>query len=503
MRFWNASLKMLGVTVLLGTSSLSANPTTNEGDALYEVAYETSLPSPQTKRNKNLLASLLNDRLKAQDPYAFALNQFGQNRSVETAEKILESAQTQRQKALAFLCLAEAYFAKQDNAKTILYSMLSLGTHPSEAHDRQVQFYFKKIMGEPVSLLSSKEALLEKFRDIMHKNWSPKAFRGAFEAATVISLLPQYPIPQPSGEPTDPLQIFLSFDNGYTQHAGVTILSAVLSAEANTRYTFNIMEDKHNPISNTNKERLQALSRIFGNQRFDVKLITMGREDLPAVLQKFNEKDWPLLVFFKLMIPQLAKDSSRALWLDSDIIVRADLTPYYMQDFKDSWFVGTRDVYGGRYLNRMGHKYDEPYINVGVVLFNNDAINTGNGLGMLEHIIHSYPDYMSILKLPEQDLMATLYQHRVREVGQQIHMTNEDTYSNSEWNWLAMHHPSTQWPVVHTHFSKIVHMEGNKIKPWKQRWNMNKFAWKYSPQQSNGIQSMYWTLREMSPWSQL
>lgn len=489
------------VTALLVCTPLQAEPTPTEGDALYEMAYETSLPSAQSKRDKKILFSMLNERLKAHDPYAFALNQFGHSRSVETAEKILEAAQTQRQKALAFLCLAEAYFAKQDHAKTVLYSLLSLGTYPSEIHDRQVQFYFKKILGEPVSLLSSKDALLDKFSDIMQKSWHPKDFRGAFDAATVLSLLPQYPIPAPTGESTEPLQLYFGFDDGFTRHAGVALLSAILSADPNTRYMLNIIEDEKTPISEVNKERIQNLSRLLGDDRFETKFIPVASKDLPTILHSYKSKGWPTVSYFRLLIPTWAKDSSRAMWLDSDIIVRSDLTPFYEQDFEDAWFLGIRDMHAARNLTRLAHTYDNSYINGGVILYNIDAIHAGDGLGMMEGLKESYSDYTTMLQFPMQDLMATLYQKRIREVGQQSHRSVDGTSSNSQWNWFALEHPSTQWSEIHRHFAKIIHMEGDDIKPWKS--TANALMWAYFPKKNNGVRNMYWSLREMSPWSQL
>lgn len=500
MKFWNTSFKILSVAVLLTHSPLQAEPLSSEGDVLYETAYETSLPSPQSKRDKRLLASMLEAQLKAQDPYAIALNQFGQDRSVEAAEKILEAAQTQRQKALAFLCLAEAYFAKQDNPKTILYSILSLGTYPSETHDRQVQFYFKKIVGEPVSLLSSKEALLDKFRHIMQKSWCPKAFRGAFDAATLMSLLPQYPL-QHSEVLSESLQLYLMFDNGYAQHAGVSIFSSILSAGYHSSYDFNVIEDKNKPISMANKERLTRLMSLFGDKRFRIRFITLSPENLPKPLQSFRSSHWPIMMFYKFLIPGLVTNDSRALYLDSDIIVRSDLTSLYTQDFKGAWFLGTRDVSASAHLTRLGHQYRDPYLNGGIILLNVQAFKEGDGFNFMGNQLDAYPDMKYVLKFAEQDMMGTLFQGKTLEIGQQTHMRKEDTFSNSVWNWLAEDHPSTQWSAIHTHFANIIHMEGNHIKPWKSFGNS--WVWTFAPQKNNGVRNLYWSLREMSPWSQL
>jgi lipopolysaccharide biosynthesis glycosyltransferase len=479
-------------------------------DALYELAYASKGFSQYIKFDKALAVNLLNDRVKQGDVFADGLAKFIQKRSIEKAEELLKLAQSSRQRALAFLCMAEVSFAKRQLPKTMLYSVLSLATYPSEIHDEQVQFYLEKAVGQRISLMRDKEALLDSLNAAMSKEKNPEKYRLLFDMASVVGLLSSYPLDfQLKPKNLEPKQIFLGFDDNYAIHGGITIFSAILSADPNTSYEINVIEVDNTPISKEHKAALEKLVTLFGDDRFTLNFVPVSDSLLPRILAETKEwpiddvgqkrgKYWPTVVFYKLLIPQLAGDTKRSLWLDADIIVRSDLGPLFDKDMKGAWFLGTRDRCGSRLLKNIGSNTNNKYLNVGVLLIDNEKFRSEKGIDILNKTLIGQPDLAYLLILPEQDLISLLYQDQTTEVGAQEMMSKEDNTPNSQWNWIAQKHPSTHWSQIHNHFANIIHMEGNDIKPWAfgRRWK----GWIKDPKSNNGIQNLYWALRDMGPW---
>lgn len=473
--------------------------TQNNPEALYELAYSTNGFSGAMARDKQLSQLILSSLIKQGDPVAIQLNDFMTSRSPAKAQQLLKLAQTPRQRALAFMCLAEAYFAKNDVAKTMLYTVLSLATHPSELYDRQAQFYTSKVFGQEISLLQSRDQLLAELRTLMESSGNSAKFKAAFEMATALDLLPSYPL-NLSEQPIDSeaYEIFYSVDDGYVKHAAVSVMSAMLSADPGRRYDFKFIDDRTRPISSKNRAKLEELVHLLGDDRFTMEFIPVNKNMLPRVIQRFNASYWPWNVFYKLILPKLSQDSERSLWLDADTIVTKDLHPLYEQDFEGRWFLGTRDVEASKRLKGIAMPYDSNYLNVGVLLVNNKAIDQAGGMQTMDDVDELRPDFVYLLDFPEQDLLALLYQDHIKEIDVQTRMENHEKDFRGQWNWFAHEHNSTHWRNVHGHWAGIIHMEGNHIKPWKKiiRWQ----RWHHDPKKNNGVMNLYWSLRDMGPW---
>lgn len=479
----------------LSTSSVSHN-----SDDVCELAYACTGYSGFIDRDKELAQVELDPLKKANDAFAIELGKFIGKRSIEQGQILIETAETPRQKSLAFLCLAEAHFAMNNLPKTMLYSALSLSYNPSPIHQKQVQFYFNEIFGFDFNFLQSRENLLKEINERLDETSSSEKFRLLFDFATILGLIESYPLDFSGDErQSDPYQLFLSVDDGYVKHAAVTMTSAMLSASPNARYDFKFIEDRNGIISPQNKEQLKNLSKLLGTDRFSIEFIDSGQSDLPNFIRRFEGDHWPWNVFYKLVIPKLANGAKRSLWLDADTIVLSDLKPYYEMDFEGKWFAGTRDVGAADHMNHLSMEYHNKYLNVGVLLFNNEKIISDNGLQILEEIDKTQPDLIYSMVCPEQDLLAVLFQDQILEFDIQTVMLEDEEDFRGTWNWYGQKHPSTEWRNIHNLPVNIIHMEGNRIKPWK---NLNTYRdWLKSPKKNNGIQSMYWALRDMTFWT--
>jgi len=107
---------------------------------------------------------------------------------------------------------------------------------------------------------------------------------------------------------------------------------------------------------------------------------SLGAElDIRTVdLQRFEGAasglDWPVVVFARLLIPDML-ECSKVLYLDSDCIVTADLAQLWETDLGSCFVAGVEDQNAVHFESRREPKvpFSGPYINAGVMLMNLDA----------------------------------------------------------------------------------------------------------------------------------
>lgn len=432
--------------------------------------------------------------------FTAAVESFESSRSLVKAESVLNFANTPAEKAKAFTLLAEVYFAKGEIPKALLYSLLSLTKDPEGPSHKRALFYIQQAIGEEKIPLGSKQELLDWLNQAMDNTINPRRFRNLFDLAAVAGLLPEFSVKDSkvlASGPAKPLQLCLAFDENYAPHAAVTMLSAMLSAEPSTHYHFTVLEDADSPVSAKSKHKLYSLVNMMGRERFSLHFRSITSEMLPDAI-RYKEWSWPRIVFFKLLIPSLFTKADRVIWLDSDLIVRKDLSPLFAASMQGNWLQGTRDICADKYLKQQGLSPDLSYVNCGVLLMDTQAMRRDHSEGIFHEAFVDDPGLVDRLIFPEQDLIATIYKGRIQEVGSQTVMKPEAVSANSEWNWFAQKHPSTKWQNINQHFASIIHMESGDIKPWKKGGSL--IWWSMYPKKANGIQNLYWALRDMGPW---
>ena len=126
-------------------------------------------------------------------------------------------------------------------------------------------------------------------------------------------------------------------------------------------------------VSETSKEKVQRIASKFNKP---VK-ITWLRGDLERY-NNLSTRGWiSRAAYLRLMIPELIpEDCSRVVYLDSDTLVKQDLTQLWLQELEGNVVLAVQD-YGAPYVSdRWGiAKYEElglsssaPYFNSGVIL---------------------------------------------------------------------------------------------------------------------------------------
>ena len=155
-----------------------------------------------------------------------------------------------------------------------------------------------------------------------------------------------------------PVNIIFAVDDKYTEPFLVAILSVLCNTDLDIKFYI---------ISTQNKNNLDKTLRILGASGISYTIKT--KADVDAYYAKtFAARAEDEMVFpphyYRLFAPDLFPDIQRALYLDSDLIVRADIGLVWDTDLDghilaavaDPYFLGfeeaeLRAVYGGRYFN--------------------------------------------------------------------------------------------------------------------------------------------------------
>lgn len=172
------------------------------------------------------------------------------------------------------------------------------------------------------------------------------------------------------------LPIVFTCDDFYFKYTSVVIASLLVNQNKNCRYEINIISEF---ISDENKILAEKQISKFSN--FSIKFIILENFDAG----KFYLNSYMTVsTYYRFYIPQLFKNYERILYLDSDLIVDADISELAVMDFDDKLAIcspspfivdkvkaGNDEVFTREYFHEY-LKMPDPilYFNAGVMLYN-------------------------------------------------------------------------------------------------------------------------------------
>lgn len=261
--------------------------------------------------------------------------------------------------------------------------------------------------------------------------------------------------------------IALSANNYYTPYLGALLESIKYHSSPSNNYDILVM---HRDISFSNQVTLQS---IFADcQNISLRFIDIRRFER-SFRRLFLRGHFVVETYFRLLMPELLACYSKVLYLDSDLVVQADLAELYHVDVADYLLAACRDadtagLYNGFEPQKKAYmdnvlKIREPYkyFQAGVLLFNLDAFR------------HTYTtDYMlqfaasNQWELLDQDVLNYLAQGRVKYVDMSWNlMTDWRGIRISEIINRAPKYLQDEYKEARQH-PKIIHYAGPD-KPWQ------------------------------------
>lgn len=199
------------------------------------------------------------------------------------------------------------------------------------------------------------------------------------------------------------INILSTPSDNYAMPCGVMFYSACVNNKKSNLH-FYVVTD--NSFTEENKNKLRETVTPFGNQ---IDFIIIDDNDI-NISTGMSCSYYPKYVFYRLFaFKYLPQNVSKILYLDCDIIIRADLSDLWEIDISNYGIAGVPDAQEGRIqnYNRLGYSSEKGYYNAGVIMMNLDFWRNNNVEVQIRELM---TEHSSKLELYDQDVLNSVFQ---------------------------------------------------------------------------------------------
>ena len=134
---------------------------------------------------------------------------------------------------------------------------------------------------------------------------------------------------------------------------------------------------------------------------------------------KTIEGYFPISMYYRYFLPQILSEQNRVLYLDCDIMVRADLSEFYDSDLENvaGMVIVDQNCDSVAINNRLGLNGD--YFNSGVILMN---LNYWRKNDIFNKLVNFAANNSSILVYPDQDALNVVLDGKVKYANYRYNM---------------------------------------------------------------------------------
>ena len=278
------------------------------------------------------------------------------------------------------------------------------------------------------------------------------------------------------------MNIILTFDNNYCQHAAVVMASICHNNNGNIE--FYVVSEY---ISEDNLSKLTATIESYGCSLHYVKLsfdiidkLPIGKNTANTYVNKST--------YYRLFIPYIV-DIDKALYLDCDIVVCGNINSFYNTQFpEDICIVGVEDELHNSSSSpiRLGYPIKYSYFNAGVLLLNLKLIRK---LYSLNDLLECLEKNEKKIKYHDQDVLNILFHKHKMFVSLVYNLQDVYLIRNRDLppsicnqhhllnNPLIIHYsgPIKPWHIECRNPYKSEYLKYLKKTPWRDFHPFNKF----------------------------
>ena len=202
--------------------------------------------------------------------------------------------------------------------------------------------------------------------------------------------------------PRTTIDIFFIATDSWVPHLGAAIVSILVNSEKDEAFRFYVLTSDISPENRTLFNRLKKI------KPFEIEFIDVGRDRF----RNLKITRLKMETYYRYVIPELKPRLRKALYLDSDLIVRSSLKELWNTDLTGVYAAAVEN--GGDNQTRLGLN---KYFNAGIILFNLDLMRRDN---MVEKLFENTRKMAQdgILQLEDQDVLNYTFRDRVRFVPQ-------------------------------------------------------------------------------------
>jgi len=206
------------------------------------------------------------------------------------------------------------------------------------------------------------------------------------------------------------IPIFFASNDKYVPYLDVAILSIMEHASKENRYEITILKSD---ISDENQKKLKKHNREnFQINFFDVKeVIEPVRKTLPDMFY------YTLAAYYRLFIETAFPQYDKVIYLDCDIVVKADIAELYDQEIGDNLIAGVCEQNTWRspeftyYVDNMLGIDPKTYFNSGVMLMN---LKEFRKFGVQKRFLDMLVKYNFDCLAPDQEYLNVICHDRVK-----------------------------------------------------------------------------------------
>jgi lipopolysaccharide biosynthesis glycosyltransferase len=206
----------------------------------------------------------------------------------------------------------------------------------------------------------------------------------------------------------NPINICLSFDEKYAQHAAVTMVSLMKNCSQNIH--FYIIDSEPSGITES-RSKIVKLVEMYG-AKISFRTIDLSVFKGFPVWQPMQDSPNKYVPYYRLCLADLLPEIERIIYLDTDIVVQGDIAKLYNIELTEEQLIaGVNDMDSGELKENIS---TSAYINSGVILFNLATIRRFK-LNIVKesiNILQQLGDRMSLNI--DQDLINIIFNKRIK-----------------------------------------------------------------------------------------
>ena len=207
---------------------------------------------------------------------------------------------------------------------------------------------------------------------------------------------------------SEPIHIVFCFNDAFAPVAAVAICSALCATPEPV--TVHVLSTD---LSDRKAAALRRVVSSFPGGTLEVICVDGARFADAMLTIPYISRE----TYFRFLLPELLPGVSRALYLDADLVVRANLRPLYDTKLGDAWLAGAADEWvvndDGYPVGTLGLSPDDPYVNAGVLLFNLEGMRSAR---VSEALMSALVTLVPKVKFQDQDVLNVVCRGHIRLV---------------------------------------------------------------------------------------
>ena len=170
------------------------------------------------------------------------------------------------------------------------------------------------------------------------------------------------------------IPIFFATDDAYVPFLAVALQSLVENSSKENTYMIRVL---YTDISEENKKRIG----VYNKDNITVEFVDLN-EYIESIKDKLHTRDYySKTTYYRLFIAELYPEYDKALYLDSDILIKGDIADLYNIDIKDNLIgavtdgiIQSAEVFKDYVERVIGIAKSTNYFNAGVLVMNLDEL---------------------------------------------------------------------------------------------------------------------------------